>query len=218
MLVFPVLNREEPPSLWGELFPNSKMRWEWDDAGDSRVANLWHLREELSRSQKVVYSKWYRGRATFFSRDLFRALLALLGKTRGLSDDSSSVLDVLAEDSPLSTKVLKKGVKLQGRALEGIYHKALKPLWNRGLIVGYGEVDEGAFPSLAIGSTELLFEDLWREGRSIKEEKAMEIIETLLKDNLFFLKEIKKQVQLLSEIKPQSKKRGTIKGRDLYRN
>ena len=81
-----------------------------------------------------------------------------------------------------------------------------------------GEVDEGAFPSLAIGSTELLFEDLWREGRFIKEEKAMEIIETLLKDNLFFLKEIKKQVQLLSEIKPQSKKRGTIKGRDLYRN
>ena len=32
-------------------------------------------------------------------------------------------------------------------------------LWSRLLIVG--EVDDGAFPSLAVGATELVFEDLW---------------------------------------------------------
>lgn len=40
------------------------MHWEWDDAGDKRVADLWHLREELSRSgERVVYTKWFQNRA-----------------------------------------------------------------------------------------------------------------------------------------------------------
>ncbi len=167
LLVFPIQNQKEPLSLWGELFPKSQMRWEWDDSGDSRVANLWHLREELSRSRKVVYSKWYRGRATFFSRELFVPLLTLLAKIQGLPKESLFILQTLEEESPVSTKVLKRKAKLQGQALEGTYHRALKPLWIRGLIVGYGEVDEGAFPSLAVGSTQLLFEDLWVESQSL---------------------------------------------------
>jgi len=216
LLVFPIQNQKEPRSLWSELFPRSQMRWEWDDSGDNRVANLWHLREELSRSNKVVYSKWYRGRATFFSRELFITLLALLGKARGLSKSSLSILQALEEESPLSTKALKKKAKLQGQALEGTYHKALKPLWIRGLIVGFGEVDEGAFPSLAIGSTQLLFEDLWAEAQSLSSEKALTRLEKTLQDNPPFLKEFQKQLKLLREMKPDVKGKKTIQGKDLY--
>lgn len=216
LLVFPLQNRKEPPSLWAELFPRSLMRWEWDDSGDSRVANLWHLREELSRSHKVVYSKWYQGRATFFSKELFVAILALLGKPEGLSKGSLSLLQALEEESPLSTKVLKKKSKLQGQALEGTYHKALKPLWVRGLIVAYGEVDEGAFPSLAIGATQVLFEELWRESQSLPLEKARHRLEKILKDNPLFLKEVQKRIKLLPEFKPVHKNKRIIKGKDLY--
>ena len=32
--------------------------------------------------------------------------------------------------------------------------------------MGYGEIDDGAFPSLAMGATRILFEDLWDEAQS----------------------------------------------------
>src|SRR4051812_27586425 len=78
LLVYPVNNKREPLSLWSELHPRTRMRWEWDDDGDSKVADLWHLREQLSRSREVVYSKWYQGRATLFSFECFVALLSFL--------------------------------------------------------------------------------------------------------------------------------------------
>ena len=75
LLVFPINNKKEPASLWSEFYPKSKMRWEWDSDGDDRVGDLWALMKKLSDSREVVYSKWYQGRATFFSRKLFTALL-----------------------------------------------------------------------------------------------------------------------------------------------
>src|SRR4051812_35309378 len=77
LLVYPIKNASDPPSLWGVAHPRKKMRWEWDDSGDDSVADLWHLRMELSTSRKVIYTKWYKGRATFFSLPVFQALLAL---------------------------------------------------------------------------------------------------------------------------------------------
>jgi hypothetical protein len=38
----------------------------------------------------------------------------------------------------------------------------MRELWERGLVVGAGEEDEGGYPSLSVGATELLFEDLWK--------------------------------------------------------
>lgn len=47
------------------------------------------------------------------------------------------------------------------------------------MIVGFGEVDEGAFPSLAIGATKLLFEDLYEEAK-IQPSHSTETLETYL--------------------------------------
>lgn len=79
LLAFPIDNRKEFPSIWSEFYPKSPMRWEWDEDGDNRVARLWHLRAELSTSNRVIYTKWFRGRATFFSRPVFVAMRAILG-------------------------------------------------------------------------------------------------------------------------------------------
>lgn len=182
LLVFPIQNKKEPASLWSHFFPKTKMRWEWDDSGDSRVADLWHLREELSRSKQVVYAKWYQGRATFFSRDLFVPLLATLNRVtqdRRLPSEAKQVLEVLEMDSPLSSKVLRRRSELEGKDLESTYQKALKELWNRLRIVGFGEIDDGAFPSLAIGATQLLFEDLWRDALKRQSSPAGEFRERL---------------------------------------
>jgi hypothetical protein len=173
LLVYPISGRTDPESLWSVSYPREKMRWEWDEDGDDRVARLWHLREELSRSRKVVYAKWFQGRATFFSRDAFRTIRALyLRCSTPLGKDARLILSLLEESSPRSTKELKRESGLQGRLLESTYQKALKELWTRLLIVGFGEVNEGAFPSLAVGASGLLFEDLSLEARELTADRA----------------------------------------------
>jgi hypothetical protein len=173
LLVYPLANRAEPRSLWSELFPRSKMRWEWDTGGDNRVAELWHLREELSRSNEVVYVKWFQNRATLFSYDLFTHMLAYLRAQETaevLPRDSRNILEFLQQDSPLSTKQVKAAAELEGRSFEPTYNRAMKPLWQHLLIVGYGEFQDSSFPSLGIGATEVLFEELWRRSLDITAE------------------------------------------------
>ncbi len=191
LLVFPMDNRKEPASLWSVFFPRSPMRWEWDESGDNRVSDLWHLRGELTSSRKVIYTKWYRGRATYFSRELFTVMLRALnpwGETReSLSETSRKLLGLLEAESPLSTKQLKRLADLKGKANERLYEKSLQELWSRLLIVAYGEVDEGAFPSLAVGSAKVLFEDLWSAAFAMKVADAERKVEELLgKENPFF--------------------------------
>lgn len=180
LLVYPVAGKDDPQSLWSVAYPRSKMRWEWDENGDDRVATLWHLRERLSVSREVVYAKWFQGRATFFSLEVFQALLAMQLHERGwrekLSRDAKEILAILEEESTQSTKQLKRACGLVGRNLESVYTRAMKELWSRNLIVAYGEVDEGAFPSLAVGATRLIFEDLYLQAESMSRADARKII------------------------------------------
>lgn len=174
LLVFPVKNQKEPHSLWAELFPNKEMRWEWTDDGDDTVFTLWALMKELSAEGDVVYSKWYQNRATFFSQDLFKYLLAWAryNLDSPLTSSAQQILEELESNSPLSTKEIKEITGLKGKLLEPEYSRSIKDLFQRFLIVGFGEVDDGAFPSSALGATRLIFEDLWLESESIAAEQA----------------------------------------------
>lgn len=220
LLVFPLDNRPMPLSLWAKLYPKSSMRWEWDESGDNRVADLWHLRTELSQSDEVVYSKWYRGRATFFSKEVFEALLSELAFPKeslaSLGEVARRVLGVLEEDSPLSTKALKKITGLKGRDQESAYTRGLKQLWERGLIVGYGEVDDGAFPSLAMGATQLIFDELWEKAKKISESEAQKRLKLLFEQQPLFLKEFEKIKKTLSNNSPTKSLKGTIRAKDLF--
>jgi hypothetical protein len=192
LLVYPLDNRPAPRSIWSEFYPGSEMRWEWDSGGDDRVANLWRLREELSRSGRVVYSKWFRGRATFFSRALFADYLSAVGGTRldraTLTREARLILETLESDSPLSTKQLKAATDLRGKFFERVYEKALRELWRKGLIVGYGELDDGAFPSLMVGATRHLFEDLWERARKTAPADAFARVAAVLEEDPPFRK------------------------------
>ena len=198
LLVFPINNAKDPQSLWSEFFPRTKMRWEWDDEGDNKVAGMWMLMKRLSNCDQVVYSKWYRGRATFFSRELFTAMLCIYKSTGeltyGLSRTARELLDALESDSPLSTKELKKITELQGRLNEPQYSRAMKELFSRLLIVAYGEVDDGAFPSLAVGATELLFEKLWLQSSDMSDKDAMKIINQYMPEKSKFRNFLEKTI------------------------
>ncbi len=194
LLVFPVNNAKEPHSLWTHFYPRKKMLWEWSDEDSNyTVADLWHLRMELSTSRKVVYAKWWRGRATFFSRPLFAALVHLFNFRRPHgarpSSEALSLFELLEETSPLSTKELKKLAKLEGRFFERTYEKALKELWSRLLVVGFGERDDGAFPSLVMGATRHIFEELWDEAEGLDEAHARALVEKHMPEGSLFRKQ-----------------------------
>jgi hypothetical protein len=190
LLVFPINNRLEPPSLWSEFFPKTPMVWDWNEDGDMRVGEMWQLMKRLSQTGNVVYSKWYQGRATFFSRELFTAMLAFQRRRsdprRGLSGGAKTALEVLENNSPLSTRELKKATDLQGREHETEYNRAMKELFSRLLIVGFGEFEDGAFPSLAVGATELLFSDLWTRAEDMRLSEAESVIECFMPQGSHF--------------------------------
>ena len=94
--------------------------------------------------------------------------------TRGAAE---AIYEALEADSPLSTKELKKITGLQGKAYSGEYQRAMSSLFKNLLIVGYGEVEDGAFPSLAVGATRLIHEDLWTSGLQQDLAEAEDIIE-----------------------------------------
>lgn len=198
LLVFPIQNQKEPDSLWNELYPRIKMRWEWDADGDHRVSDLWILREELSRSNKVVYTKWYQNRATFFSQEAFINMLAYLRTEKPLPPESREILEALEMDSPLSTKQIKEVSGLQGRMLEATYNRSMKALWQRLLIVAFGEVEDSSFPSLAVGASQNLFEELYLKSQDVSSEDAKLFLETHLGDkNKFwmFAQKVKKSLE-----------------------
>jgi hypothetical protein len=171
LLVYPVQNKPDPPSLWSALHPRAEMRWTWDSGADPRVAELWHLRSRVAESRRVVYGKWLGGRAMFASKDVFAAMLGELRRAAGgplermLSRDAAFILEVLEGDSPQGTAAVRAAVDLTGRANEPAFVAAMRELWSRLLVVGAGEVSEGGFPSLAFGATSALFEDLWTAER-----------------------------------------------------
>jgi hypothetical protein len=176
LLVYPEANKSRPASLWSVFFPRARMKWEWTDDADDRVASIWRFRTRLSESGRAVYLKWYRGRATFVDRELFVVCLKLFHFERPLrlSREAREILQLLEENSPLSGKELRRMLGLQGKRFEATYQSSLKELWLRFLIVGYGEVDDGAFPSLAIGATRLLFEDLYRKAGEMNLSEAQD--------------------------------------------
>ncbi len=170
-LVYPIPGRPQLPSLWQALHPRSKMRWEWNEDGDDRVAQLWRLREKLSRSGEVVYMKYIQRRATFFSKEVFSWLLNASGSThvplRLRSPHAKALFEALEEKSPLSTKELKKLTGLRGKDFEREFDSGMRELWDRALVVGWGEKDDGAFPSLQVGLSQYLFEEEWKMARQM---------------------------------------------------
>jgi len=185
LLVFPIHNREFPSSLWSRFFPDTKMVWDWNEDADHRVSDLWSLMKLLSSGRSVVYSKWYQGRATFFSRELFTAMLCirrvhLHSDRRMLTNAELTLLEILENNSPLSTRRLKELADLQGRQHESTYSRSMKVLFTKLMIVGFGEVDDGAFPSLAVGTTELLHEDLCRDAQVMSIRQAQNTIDRFM--------------------------------------
>jgi len=198
LLVFPPAGREDPPSLWRALHPRTEMRWAWDEGADPKVVALWHLRATLARSRHAVYGKWYQGRAVFFSHALFADMLVVFeGARRPLSVEAAEILRLLEEDSPQSSKALRAAAELGGRAGERVWTRAMRELWERLAIVGTGEVDDGAFPSLEVGATRWIFEQAWEARHATAMAPAHARVEAALGRSPALLRHFRKVARAL---------------------
>lgn len=199
LLVFPANNEPLPPSLWSVFHTGKKMDWDWSSDGDSLVPQLWHLRTELAVSNEVVYTKWFQGRATVFSKELFTRILSTYSSKEdpleGVSDQARIIYSVLMDDSPLPTKELKARVREESDTAMTSFDRSMKELWRRCLVVGYGEVEEGGFPSLAVGVTKNLFEELWDDSLLVSETNRTSQVAALLPAESPFLKAYKRQLR-----------------------
>lgn len=142
------------------------------------------------------------GRATFFSLDVFHALLARLGEAgdvlAGLPHEAREILDLLRERSPLSTKELRAEAGLRGKPFERLFTHAMKVLWQRLLVVGIGEVEDGAFPSLSVSATEAMFEDLWNaRARATKAQHAA--LDAVLAGSRVYTRELDRALRAVQE-------------------
>lgn len=201
LLVFPIPKKKEPLSLWHVLHPKATMRWEWNESGDDKVVQLWHLRRLLAESHRVIYSKWYRGRATLFSEKMFKKLWVYFASEREkVLGESREILDLLEMESPLSTKQIRRGTELTGKENEKRYVASMKELWRTIAIVGVGEIDDGAFPSLAHAATAVVFEELCRAAEKEETyESARKWLEANIQDKTF-----RKVLNLSSGVKPEA--------------
>jgi hypothetical protein len=211
LLVYPIANRTVPASLWSALYPDREMKWSWDEGADAEVGDLWHLRAELAESGRVVYAKWFQGRATFFSKPVFTAMLARLrgasgadaareGLVGGLGRASRELLELLEENSPVSTKELRRDAMTSGRfAKRTDIDRAMRSLWERLLVVGVGEVEDGAFPSLSVGATSLVFEPLWEAAKELDRARDAALASALAKAPRF-AKHFAKIVARMSDV------------------
>jgi len=205
LLVYPIKNAPEPLSIWSVLHPGVDMHWDWSEHADRRIEKLWHLKDDLCLRRDVVYAKWYRGRATFFSKEIFPAILRILGSTQFdevlQSRDANAIYQQLLDNSPQTPSMLKEAVELTTKYNRARFEKAMNVLWKRLFIVGTGEVDEGQFPALAAGATRHMFEDLWDEADEMSLTQAWESVGDCIHPESYFLKFLRRTGRS-SDIKP----------------
>ena len=173
LLVFPWVTALSPILVVRDL-PAQQDAWEDDDG---MVAPSSGIYGRTSLLGEVVTPSGITGHGVF-AQGLHRSPCTCWG-TRGFQ--ARDILDILIADSPQSTKALRRETGLTGRPNERIYERALKELWTRLFIVGFGEIDEGAFPSLAMGATKVLFEDLHTKASTMGAEEAAAGREALFK-------------------------------------
>jgi hypothetical protein len=110
------------------------------------------------------------------------------------SFEAREIMSLLEENSPQSTKDVRRDAGLRGRQGERVWQRCMKELWQTLSIVGTGEVDDGSFPSLEIGATRSIFEDLWEEAGRQERSTAIAAAERRLGMEPAFLRQFREIV------------------------
>ena len=148
-LLFPVKN-VLLPSLYYAMTRRIPITW------DKYTVKLWEWKDELPRRRRALYTKYFRGRGTFFSRAMLANFLALRGGSARIaghetfysagkvSHDARTLWQTLAEHGPLATLELRHACKLDSKAGNTRFKKAILELQCLLVVTHFGAEQETA--------------------------------------------------------------------------
>jgi winged helix DNA-binding protein len=151
-MLFPVTNVPLPSLYFAATRrnPHEKMIW------DKFSAMVWNLKDELPRCRRAFYGKYFRGRGTLISLRLLPHFLAMResAATPGdherfysegrITEDARIIWKALAEHGPLATLELRHACKMESKAGNKRFKRAILDLQRLLIAVHSGAEQETA--------------------------------------------------------------------------
>lgn len=151
-MLFPVTN-VPLPSLYFAVArrnPHEKMVW------DKYSVMVWNWKDELPRRRRAFYAKYFRGRGTFISLRLLPHFLAMRESAAApadherfysegrITEDARVIWKALAEHGPLATLELRHACKMESKAGNKRFKRAILDLQRLLIAVHSGAEEETA--------------------------------------------------------------------------
>jgi hypothetical protein len=148
---------------------------------DKHFAKLWHWKDELPRRRSAVYAKFFRGRGTLISLEYLPYFLAMRETAvapadharfyRGglIREDARVIWEALAEHGPLATMELRHLCRMETKAGNARFKRAIVELQRLLVVVHFGtEQETGAWESNRFELTCRVFPKQTAAARAIK--------------------------------------------------
>jgi hypothetical protein len=181
-LLFPV-KEAALPSLYFAMARHAPLEW------DAYAVKLWEWKDNFPRRRRAFYSKYFRGRATFISLKLLPHFLAMegTGAVAGdhgrmyaagrISADAGAIWETLDAQGPLATLELRHACKMDSKAGNQRYKRAMLELSRALVVVHFGvEQETGAWASSRFELTARAFPKQAAAARTIAPEDARSAI------------------------------------------
>jgi hypothetical protein len=150
--LFPVKNVPLTSLYYAVTRRNPQSDFVWD----RYVEMLWKWKDILPQRKRAYYAKYFRGRGTFISRDLLPSFLAMRETAVEPSDhehfyaegrireDARAIWEAIAENGPLATLELRNICKMDSKAGNVRFKRAVADLQCMLVVVHFGTEQETA--------------------------------------------------------------------------
>jgi hypothetical protein len=180
-MLFPVKNVPLPSLYYAVTRRGLRGKWKWDKYSSM----VWRWKDELPRRRRAFYAKYFRGRGTFISLQLLSHFLALRESAVApgdsarfysagrIHDDARVVWEALEEHGPLATLELRNACKLDSKAGNFRFKRAILELQCMLIVVHFGaEQETNAWASGRYELTRRAFPQQTAAARGISPEEA----------------------------------------------
>jgi hypothetical protein len=180
-MLFPVKNSPLPSLYYAVTRRGLHGKWKWDKYSSM----VWRWKDELPRRRRAFYAKYFRGRGTFISLKLLPHFLAMResavlpgdceryysdGRIR---DDARIIWEALEEHGPLATLELRNACKMDTKAGNIRFKRAILELQRMLIVVHFGaEQETNAWASGRYELTQRAFPQQTAAARHISPEDA----------------------------------------------
>jgi hypothetical protein len=149
-MLFPVKGVPLPSLYYAVTRRGLHGKWKWDKYSSM----VWRWKDELPRRRRAFYAKYFRGRGTFISLALLPHFLAMreaavapgdsarfysAGRIR---DDARIIWEALEEHGPLATLELRNACKMDTKAGNIRFKRAILELQRMLIVVHFGAEQE----------------------------------------------------------------------------